>query len=95
VALRAGVQTYRHVYHVRDRRVSVSAVCDICGKKPSFGRSVSRQGRSALRRRIKGKSPRQFKPNIQSVRAVVDGTPVRMNVCTACLKAGKVTRPTH
>jgi large subunit ribosomal protein L28 len=73
----------------------VSAVCDICGKRPRFGKSVSRLGRNALRRRIKGKSPRQFKPNIQSVRAVVDGAPRRLNVCTACLKAGKVTRRPH
>jgi large subunit ribosomal protein L28 len=31
-------------------------------------------------------------PNIQRVRAIVEGTPKRVNVCTSCMKAGKVTR---
>ena len=34
----------------------------------------------------------RFDPNIQRVRATVNGTPQRLNVCTGCLKAGKVTR---
>jgi large subunit ribosomal protein L28 len=36
---------------------------------------------------------RRFNPNIQPVRAIVGpGTRKRLNVCTSCLKAGKVTR---
>jgi large subunit ribosomal protein L28 len=36
---------------------------------------------------------RRFNPNIQSVRALVaPGTRKKLNVCTSCLKAGKVTR---
>jgi large subunit ribosomal protein L28 len=35
---------------------------------------------------------RRFNPNIQPVRALVGSTRKRMNVCTSCLKAGKVTR---
>jgi large subunit ribosomal protein L28 len=36
---------------------------------------------------------RRFNPNIQTVRALVaPGTRKRLNVCTSCLKAGKVTR---
>jgi large subunit ribosomal protein L28 len=38
------------------------------------------------------RSPRRFDPNIQRVRALVDGAPRRLHVCTKCLKAGKVTR---
>jgi large subunit ribosomal protein L28 len=38
------------------------------------------------------RTPRRFNPNIQSVRAVVGKTPRRLNVCTSCIKAGKVTR---
>ncbi|HJQ86170.1 MAG TPA: 50S ribosomal protein L28, partial [Propionibacteriaceae bacterium] len=29
--------------------------------------------------------------NIQRVRAIVSGSPKRLNVCTSCIKAGKVT----
>ncbi|MGJ9423985.1 50S ribosomal protein L28 [Aeromicrobium sp. CF3.5] len=61
----------------------MAAVCDVCGKGPGFGHAVSHSHRRTKRR---------FDPNIQRVRAVVGGTPQRMNVCTGCLKAGKVSR---
>ncbi|MGH8826465.1 MAG: 50S ribosomal protein L28, partial [Jiangellaceae bacterium] len=48
-----------------------------------FGNSISHSHR---------RTPRRWNPNIQSVRTVVGGTPKRLNVCTSCLKAGKVTR---
>lgn len=61
----------------------MAATCDVCGKHPSFGKSVSH---SHVR------TSRRWNPNIQRVRALVNGTPKRLNVCTSCLKAGKVTR---
>jgi large subunit ribosomal protein L28 len=61
----------------------VAAVCDICGKGPGFGNNVSHSHRRTRRR---------FDPNIQRVRATVNGSPKRLYVCTSCLKAGKVTR---
>ena len=61
----------------------MAAVCDICKKKPFFGKRVSHSHR---------RSNRRWNPNIQRVRALVDGSPKRVNVCTKCLKAGKVTR---
>ncbi len=65
------------------QELTVSAVCDICAKGPGFGHNVSHSHRRTNRR---------FNPNIQRVRAVVNGTPKRLNVCTSCLKAGKVSR---
>jgi large subunit ribosomal protein L28 len=38
------------------------------------------------------RSKRRWNPNIQRVRALVGRTPKRVNVCTSCLKAGKVTK---
>jgi large subunit ribosomal protein L28 len=38
------------------------------------------------------RSPKRWNPNIQRVRALVDGTPRRVNACTSCIKAGKVVR---
>jgi len=61
----------------------MAAVCDICGKKPFFGKSVSHSHRRTNRR---------WDPNIQRVHAMVKGTPKRLNVCTSCIKAGKVQR---
>ncbi len=64
----------------------MAAVCEICGKKPFFGKSVSHSHRRTNRR---------WDPNIQRVRALVNGTPKRVNACTGCIKAGKVQRATH
>jgi large subunit ribosomal protein L28 len=61
----------------------VASVCDVCGKGPGFGMSVSHSHRRTRRR---------WNPNIQTVRALVGGGRKRLNVCTSCLKAGKVTR---
>jgi large subunit ribosomal protein L28 len=61
----------------------MAAVCDLCGKKPSFGMSVSH---SHIR------TKRRWNPNIQSVRAQVNGGTKRMHVCTGCIKAGKITK---
>ena len=70
----------------------MAAVCDIFAKGPEFGHSVSRLGKNAQVRRVKARVKRRFNPNIQRVRAVVNGTPKRLHVCTSCLKAGRVTR---
>jgi large subunit ribosomal protein L28 len=61
----------------------VASVCDVCGKGPGFGKNVSFSHR---------RTPRRFNPNIQTVHAMLRGTRKRMNVCTSCIKAGKVTR---
>ena len=71
----------------------MGAVCQVCGKHPSFGKKLSRLGKGAMHRRIKGSSSRRFNPNVQRVRAVVDGRVRRIDVCTACIKAGKVVKP--
>ncbi|NOX97303.1 MAG: 50S ribosomal protein L28 [Nitrospirae bacterium] len=62
----------------------MSKVCDICGKEPSTGCNVSHSHRRTKRRWL---------PNLQQVRAVVDGTSKKIRVCTACIRSGKVTKP--
>ncbi|MHB8779908.1 MAG: 50S ribosomal protein L28 [Candidatus Geothermincolia bacterium] len=61
----------------------MSRICDVCGKKPSFGFNISHSHR---------KTKRRWNPNIQKVRVVERGATVRKNVCTKCLKANKVAR---
>ena len=39
------------------------------------------------------RTKRRWNPNIQRVRAVVNGAPKRLHVCTSCIRAGKVTKP--
>jgi len=70
----------------------MSKVCDVCDKKPMFGKSVARLGKGAMIRRVKARTNRRFNPNIQPIRAVIKGTPMKLKVCTSCIKAGKVQR---
>jgi large subunit ribosomal protein L28 len=53
------------------------AKCDICGKTPSFGHNVSHSH---------VKTKRQWKPNIQTVTVLKEGSPQRLHVCTRCLR---------
>ena len=71
----------------------MGSVCEICRKHPSFGNAVSRLGTNALKRRVKSRTRRRWNPNIQRVRSVVNGTTRRIDVCTSCIKAGRVTKP--
>jgi len=57
--------------------------CDVCGKGPLVGNQVSHANNKTKKRTL---------PNLQTVRAVVDGSHRRIRVCTRCLKAGKVTK---
>ena len=38
------------------------------------------------------KKKRRFKPNLRRVRAVVNGGPKRLRVCTQCIKLGRVAK---
>ncbi len=62
----------------------MAAVCELCGKRPGFGMSVSFSHRRTKRR---------WNPNIQRVRALVGGSSRRISVCTSCIRAGKVVKP--
>lgn len=59
------------------------AKCEICDKDVTFSMQVSHSHR---------RTARTFKPNVQSVKANIDGTVKKINVCTKCLKSGKVSR---
>ena len=58
-------------------------VCEICAKGEVAGMNVSHSHLT---------TKRSWKPNIQRVRAVVNGEVKRVNVCTRCLRSGKVER---
>ena len=70
----------------------MGAVCEVCGKHPSFGNTVRRLGKNAIRRRVKSRTRRRFDPNIQRVRVLVNGAPRRIDVCTSCIKAGRIQK---
>jgi large subunit ribosomal protein L28 len=57
--------------------------CDICGKSPVFGNRISHAHNVTKRR---------WNPNLRRVRALVEGSPKTLRVCTACIRAGKVIK---
>lgn len=57
--------------------------CDICGKGPVVGRRVSH---------AHNVRPRRFEPNLQSVRALVNGGVRRLKVCTRCIRSQKIVK---
>jgi large subunit ribosomal protein L28 len=57
--------------------------CDICGKGPQVGYSVSH---SHVR------SKRRWLPNLQTIRTMKGRTVTTVRVCAKCLKRGKVVR---
>ena len=63
--------------------IEMSKVCEICGKTPAAGRNVSHSHRV---------TNRVYRPNIQKITINDNGNVRKANVCTKCMKAGKVVR---
>ena len=57
--------------------------CEICGKGPVFGQSVSHSHKA---------SKKKWKPNLQKVKAKTPAGTKRIWVCTRCLRSGKVVK---
>ncbi len=57
--------------------------CEVCEKGLMVGHKVSHSNR---------KSSKAWAPNVQKVRVLVAGRPMRLNVCTRCLRSGNVER---
>ena len=61
----------------------MAQVCEICGKKPMSGNTISH---------AHNVSKRRWNINLRPVHAKVGATPKRMRVCTSCLRSGKVVK---
>lgn len=57
--------------------------CEVCKKGTMSGNLVSHSNR---------KTRRVWSPNVQRVHVMVNGTSCKMDVCTRCLRSGKVAR---
>ncbi len=57
--------------------------CEVCGKNRLVGNNVSHANNH---------TKRIFRPNLQTVRALVKGTAKRIKVCTRCLRSGLVQK---
>lgn len=57
--------------------------CDLCGKKPVSGNNISH---------AHNRTRRRWEPNLQTVRAKVNGRTRRLTVCAQCIKSNKVLK---
>jgi large subunit ribosomal protein L28 len=75
----------------------MSRVCYFTGKRTLSGRTIKRRGKAkhlgGVGRKITGITKRKFKPNIQKVRAVVDGKVCRVKASAKAIRMGLVQKP--
>jgi len=71
--------------------------CQISGKRTRSGRQYTTRGlaksKGGVGKKTTGKTLRTFKPNLQKVRAVVDGRVVRLRVAAKFVRRGAVVKP--
>jgi len=75
----------------------MSRVCYFTGRRTVAGRSIARRGKAKCKggvgKKTTGITKRKFKPNIQRVRAVIDGTVTRVKVSAKAMRMGLVVKP--
>ena len=72
-------------------------VCHFTGKKTTFGNQITHRGKAkylgGVGTKVTGITARKFRPNIQKVRAVIDGQIVRVKVSAKAIKMGLIVKP--
>lgn len=63
------------------------ARCEICNKSVNYGNKLS-----ITRSHISKRTSRTWKPNLRTVKTIVNGQPKRIKVCAKCLRSGKVVK---
>ena len=63
------------------------AKCEICNKSLNYGNKLS-----ITRSHISKRTTRTWKPNLRTVKAMVNGQPKKIKVCAKCLRSGKVEK---
>lgn len=75
----------------------MSRVCHFTGKRTRSGRSIARKGKAkylgGVGRKTTGVTNRKFKPNIQRVRAVIEGKVCRIKVSAKAIRMGLIVKP--
>lgn len=70
--------------------------CHVCGKGLRTGNVIVRHGlpkaKGGIGLHVTGISYRKFAPNLQKIKIVENGATVTRNVCTRCIKSGKIKK---
>lgn len=75
----------------------MSRRCYFTGKQSRSGKTISRRGKAkrhgGVGRKVTGTSKRKFKPNVQKVRAVVNGRVQTVRASAKAIRMGLVQKP--
>ena len=75
----------------------MARLCPYTGKRTIAGRSIARRGKAkylgGVGRKVTGITKRRFKPNIQKVRAIIDGKVCRIRVSAKAIRMGLIVKP--
>jgi len=71
--------------------------CAICGKGKAVGGSITRRGlpkkQGGIGTHVVKNVKRTFRPNLQKIRIKTEKGVQRANVCSSCIRAGKIQKP--
>jgi large subunit ribosomal protein L28 len=73
----------RITFRVHLKEQIMAKRCDICGKGPRYGHTISHAHNLTNRR---------WNPNLQRMRVQTAGGAKRIKICTRCLRSGKVQK---
>ena len=83
--------------HPQEKGQKMPRVCHFTGLRTTVGRSIRYRGKpkykGGIGLKVTACSKRTFKPNLQTVRAVVDGKPKRIKASARAIRQGLVTKP--
>lgn len=72
-------------------------VCEFTGRKTSSGNTYTHRGKAkylgGVGTKVTGKTKRQFRANIQTVTALIDGAPKRVKVSAKAIRMGLIVKP--
>ncbi len=74
----------------------MARLCEVCGKGPQMGNSVTIRGKAkylgGVGTKVTGISRRQFQPNLQRLHVTVNKTNTTKLVCTQCIRTGRIVK---
>jgi large subunit ribosomal protein L28 len=72
-------------------------VCYFTGKRTTMGKQITHRGKAkylgGVGTKVTGITARKFRPNIQKVRAVINGRIVRVKVSAKAIRNGAIVKP--
>ena len=75
----------------------MSRQCQLTGRKTSAGRTYTKRGKAkylgGVGTKVTGKTKRQFKANVRTLTALIDGRPQRIKASAKAIRAGLVVKP--